>query len=122
MGSGKRCRSQTKLADRAQRPQARIYNQWVQVTKARATVQATRNAMADGNNLIELQEMVRRQIKDVRKRSQELEERCGKHQRELETVLTANFNPSPPPCCPLTRFRSSFCADSCLASLTTRPT
>ena len=46
----------------------------------------------DANKWFELQDTIRRQIKDVRKRSKELEERRGKHQRELETVITATIN------------------------------
>ena len=75
MDMGKRCRSQKALADRAQRPQSLIQRQWAQITKEKAAVQAAQNAMAtDASKWLELQGMIRRQIKDVRKRSKELEE------------------------------------------------
>tara|TARA_B100000780_G_C20878627_1_gene349512 strand:+ start:294 stop:641 length:348 start_codon:yes stop_codon:yes gene_type:complete len=106
---GKRCRSQKALADRAQRPQSLIQRQWAQITKEKAAVQAAQNAMAtDASKWLELQGMIRRQIKDVRKRSKELEERRGMHQRELDTVMTTTINHHRPRLAHLTRFCSAF--------------
>ena len=84
-----RCRSAESRAKRSQRPQAQVHRQWAQIAKQKAALEPM---TSDANKWLELKEKIRRQIKDVRRRSKALEERRREHQRELATVRTATIS------------------------------